>query len=91
MLKYVVIGAVAFMCILGFASMYIDKQRAIKGKWRISEKALFLIAILLGGLGSYLGMILFRHKTNHWYFVVFFPIFAILSIGVVVLAVLYLV
>ena len=29
--------------IIGFLAMYIDKQKAKKGKWRISEKMLFII------------------------------------------------
>ena len=29
--------------ILGFLVMYIDKQKAKKGKWRIPEKTLFII------------------------------------------------
>lgn len=32
--------------ILGFLAMYIDKQKAKKGRWRISEKTLFIITAL---------------------------------------------
>lgn len=32
--------------ILGFLAMYIDKQKAKKGKWRIPEKTLFIITAL---------------------------------------------
>ena len=32
--------------IIGFFSMYIDKRKAKKGSWRISEKALFYITLL---------------------------------------------
>ena len=35
-----------------------DKARSRKERWRISEKALFLPAVLGGGLGGVLGMIL---------------------------------
>ena len=34
--------------IIGFLAMFIDKQKAKKGSWRISEHALFTIT-LLGG------------------------------------------
>lgn len=37
--------------------MIIDKRRAIKGKWRISEYQLLLSALLLGNLGIWLGML----------------------------------
>lgn len=32
--------------IVGFLAMYIDKQKAKKGKWRISEKTLFIITVI---------------------------------------------
>ena len=66
----------AVMSVIGFALMGIDKSRAINHKWRIKEATLFLIAFLGGGIGSTLGMFLFRHKTKHWYFRLFFPLFA---------------
>lgn len=54
--------------IVGFAVMGIDKKRAIRGAWRISEASLFLTALLGGALGCIVGMQHFRHKTKHWYF-----------------------
>ena len=66
----------AVMSVIGFALMGIDKSRAINRKWRINEATLFLIALLGGGIGSTLGMFFFRHKTKHWYFRLFFPLFA---------------
>lgn len=53
---------------IGFAIMGIDKKRAIRGAFRISEASLFLTALLGGALGCTLGMNHFRHKTKHWYF-----------------------
>lgn len=52
----------------GFLLMKIDKKRAIRHAYRISEATLFGAALLGGSLGSVLGMQLFRHKTKHWYF-----------------------
>ena len=66
----------AVMSVIGFALMGIDKSRAINHKWRIKEATLFLIAFFGGGIGSTLGMFFFRHKTKHWYFRLFFPLFA---------------
>jgi len=54
--------------IIGFSLMGIDKKRAIRGAWRISEASLFTVALLGGALGCTLGMNHFRHKTKHWYF-----------------------
>lgn len=49
----------------GFWVMGADKRRAQDHKWRISEDRLWLIAIVFGALGVWLGMQTFRHKTKH--------------------------
>lgn len=74
------------MNLAGFFSMLIDKRRAIKSKWRIPEKSLFLFAILGGSIGSIAGMQVFRHKTQHWYFKFGMP--AILIIQLIIAALL---
>lgn len=79
-----IIAYVIIINIIGLLSMFIDKYRAIKNKWRIPEKTLFLIAILGGSIGSNIGMRLFRHKTKHWYFVFGMP--AILIIQLVIIS-----
>ena len=52
----------------------VDKHRAKKGKWRISEKTLFLLPLIGGSVGAIAGMYLFRHKTKHWYFRIGLPL-----------------
>lgn len=54
--------------ILGFILMYIDKKRAIKHKWRISENTLINISIAGGSIGILLGIYIFRHKIKHFKF-----------------------
>ncbi len=76
----VVVAAFAVMTVIGFAVMGIDKAKAKKGDWRIKESTLFWVAVLFGGVGTTLGMIIFRHKTKHWYFVVFMPILAVINV-----------
>ena len=60
--------------------MYMDKRKAIKGKWRIEEKTLFIITALGGGIGTIAGMYAFRHKTQKLAFVIGFPLITILEI-----------
>lgn len=60
-----------------FGLMGLDKHRAVKQQWRISEKALFLSAVIGGSIGSIAGMQVFRHKTKHWYFVLGMPLILI--------------
>ena len=67
-----------------FLVMGVDKRRAKKGKWRISEKTLFLPAVLGGALGGILGMRVFHHKTKHWYFRIGFPLILVLQIALVI-------
>ncbi len=66
--------------IIGFIVCKIDKTRAKRKEWRISEKMFFIIAALGGAIGVYSGMYFFRHKTKHWYFVVGIPVIFIAEI-----------
>lgn len=62
--------------LLAFVLMGIDKAKAGRGRWRISEKTLFLFALLGGALGGTLGMMVFRHKTRKWTFAYGLPLLA---------------
>lgn len=89
----ILIAAGAFllvMNIISFSMMATDKKRAQKDKThshpetRIPEKSLFLVTAFFGGVGGCLGMYLLRHKTKHWYFVLFFPLMTIIQIAALV-------
>ena len=69
-----------------FFLMGVDKRRAVGKKWRISEKTLFLPAVLGGALGGLLGMRFFHHKTRHWYFRWGFPLLLVVQLLLMVLA-----
>ena len=56
-----------------------DKAKAKKGKWRIPEKTLLLFAACFGGLGAFLGMKVFRHKTKHTSFRILVPVSMIIQ------------
>ena len=81
MLKILIVGYFVIVNIVGFAMMGIDKKRAIRGAWRISEASLFLVALIGGSIGSILGMNTFRHKTKHWYFKYGMPAILILQLS----------
>ena len=66
--------------IIAFAIMAIDKYKAQRHKWRISELSIFTIGIIGGGLGVLLGMSTFHHKTKHLKFTVGIPVVLILNI-----------
>ncbi|MEA4933664.1 MAG: DUF1294 domain-containing protein [Lawsonibacter sp.] len=63
-----------------FVLMGVDKRRARRGAWRVSEKSLFLPALLGGAFGGVLGMGMFHHKTRHWYFRFGFPLLLLLQL-----------
>ena len=67
--------------VITFLAMWIDKRKAQKGSWRISEKALFTLVVLGGGVGGILGMYVFRHKTQKPRFVVGFPFILLFEIA----------
>ena len=67
--------------VITFLAMWIDKRKAKKGSWRISEKALFTLVLLGGGVGGILGMYVFRHKTQKPRFVVGFPFILLFEIA----------
>lgn len=50
--------------IVTFITFGLDKRKAQNHKWRISEQALITLMLIGGGLGGYLGMETFRHKTK---------------------------
>lgn len=83
-LQTVILTYLVLLNLAGFSIMGIDKRRARKHMWRISERALFLTAVLGGSVGTLAGMYTFRHKTKHWYFVIGMPLILILQAGIAV-------
>lgn len=79
-MRYFVIYLV-FINVIGLFYMWSDKRRARKHQYRIPEKVLFLFSALGGGIGTWAGMYLFRHKTRHWYFVLGMPLICITEYG----------
>lgn len=66
--------------VITFIMFGADKARAVKGKWRISEAALILAALLGGSIGALAGMKIFHHKTRHRKFTVGIPVILVLQI-----------
>ncbi|ENH97051.1 hypothetical protein J416_07642 [Gracilibacillus halophilus YIM-C55.5] len=65
---------------LAFLLMGMDKYKAVKGKWRIPEKKIWLCSLVGGAWGSTIGMYAFRHKINHQIFRWGLPFMAILQL-----------
>ena len=74
----------AIINILGFAAMGLDKLFAKAKMWRISEKTLITLTVLFGGVGTTLGMFVFRHKITKGIFKPAFIAITILEMIVVI-------
>ena len=77
---YILIGYIIIINIISFFFILYDKKQAIYHNFRISEKTIFIVSLLLGGIGTYVGMYVFRHKTKHLKFTIGIPIVIILNI-----------
>ena len=80
----IILGYILAMSVIAFVVCGVDKFAAQHQKRRVSEKMLFLLSLLGGSIGMYLGMCTFRHKTKHWYFVVGIPAIILLQAGLLI-------
>lgn len=71
----VVINLVSFMM------FGIDKYKARRGQWRISEATLLAVAAIGGSLGARMGMKVWHHKTLHSKFRYGVPIMLLVHIA----------
>ena len=79
-----VITYLAAVNLVTFTVYGVDKAKARRGAWRVPEKTLFLLPLLGGSVGALLGMLVFRHKTKHWYFVWGIPLILLAQIALAV-------
>ena len=78
MIKTILIYLIAIN-IVSISLMYIDKQKAKKHKWRISENTLMFLSIIGGSIGGLCGMYAFHHKTKHPKFSLGIPVILIIQ------------
>ena len=62
----------------------IDKYKAKKNKWRISEATLLMMAAIGGSIGAWAGMRLWHHKTMHNKFKYGIPLIIIMQVALAV-------
>lgn len=74
---------IALANIFSLILFYMDKKRARARKYRISEKTLLFSALLFGGIGAWIGMSTFRHKTKHTLFKIGVPLAALITLGTI--------
>lgn len=74
--QQIFISIFALINLISFFVIANDKARAIRGSntERIPEGLMFFMATVFGGVGVYVGMLIFRHKTRKWYFKLGIPL-----------------
>lgn len=81
-----IIACLLLANVVTFIAYGIDKYKAKKGKWRISEATLLLMLAVVGGsVGAWLGMKAWHHKTRHRKFRYGVPVILLLQIVVATL------
>ncbi|MGN0160022.1 MAG: DUF1294 domain-containing protein [Lachnospiraceae bacterium] len=86
MMKYIVIYLICINAAT-FLIYGIDKYKAVKNRWRISETTLIIAALIGGSVGALAGMKVFHHKTRKKKFVIGVPFILITQIVAVGVAV----
>ena len=76
----IILGYLLAVNITSFLLYGIDKYKAKKGRWRISEVALLTMAAIGGCIGAWGGMRLWHQKTMHKKFKYVIPIIIILQV-----------
>ena len=70
--------------IVAFVLYGIDKYKAKRNKWRVSEAALLTVAVIGGSIGAWAGMRLWHHMTMHKKFKFGIPAIIILQVALMV-------
>ncbi len=68
--------------VLAFVCYGLDKLKAKRNARRVSERTLLLLALVGGGVGAWLGMLVWRHKTKHAKFRWGVPMILLLQVAV---------
>ena len=69
--------------IIAFIVYGIDKLKAKRGKWRITEATLLLLAIIGGSIGAWCGVKVWHHKTLHKKFRYGIPLIIAIQIAMI--------
>ncbi len=80
----IILGYLLAVNIATFFLYGIDKYKAKKGRWRISEATLLMMAVIGGCIGAWAGMRLWHHKTMHKKFKYGIPIIIIIQVALAV-------
>lgn len=72
------------MNVVTFFMYGIDKWKAKRSKWRISEATLLSLAVIGGSIGAWLGMRVWHHKTMHKKFQFGIPLIIVAQVAMII-------
>ena len=70
--------------VVTFFAYGIDKWKAKRSKWRISEATLLGMAVIGGSIGAWLGMRVWHHKTMHKKFQFGIPLIIVAQVAMII-------
>ena len=79
--------ALIYLAVINVVTFFmygIDKWKAKRSKWRISEATLLWMAVIGGSTGAWMGIKIWHHKTMHKKFKYGVPAIIILQIAAIV-------
>ena len=79
--------ALIYLAVINLVTFFVygvDKWKAKKSKWRVSEAALLGLAVVGGSIGEWLGMKTCHHKTLHRKFRYGVPLIIIAQIALLI-------
>ena len=84
-MKHLNLIYLAIITVVTFFAYGIDKWKAQHNRWRIPESVLLGLAAIGGSVGAWLGMQVWRHKTQHRKFKYGVPAIFVVQVALVVL------
>ena len=82
--KQIILIYLVAMNVVTFFAYGIDKWKAKRSKWRISEATLLGMAVIGGSIGAWLGMRVWHHKTMHKKFQFGIPLIIVAQVAMII-------
>lgn len=89
MRTFCIYGILIYLAVINIDAFFlygIDKWKAQRNKWRVTEARLLWIAVAGGSIGALLGMKIWHHKTKHNKFRFGLPAILILHLAAILAA-----
>ena len=83
-IKQIILIYLIAINVVAFFLYGIDKWKAKRSKWRISEATLLGLAVIGDSIGAWLGMKVWHHKTMHKKFQFGIPLIIVAQVAMII-------